>query len=108
MSVIRDDTVLIHFRYSCGPTVYDSSHIGHASNYIRFDIIRRILLEFFDINVTYMMGITDIDDKIIKRSEEVCLICTPNWAALKFCFCLQSHYLSFEIATYHEKIYCCL
>ena len=73
-----DDTVLMYFRYSCGPTVYDSSHIGHASNYIRFDIIRRILLEFFDINVTYMMGITDIDDKIIKRSEEVKLFCTPN------------------------------
>ena len=64
----------MYFRYSCGPTVYDSSHIGHASNYIRFDIIRRILLEFFDVNVTYMMGITDIDDKIIRRSEEVCVI----------------------------------
>jgi len=59
------------FRYICGPTVYDSSHIGHASNYVRYDIIRRILVNYFDINVTYMMGITDIDDKVINRANEV-------------------------------------
>lgn len=29
--------------YICGPTVYDSSHVGHARNYVTFDIIRRIL-----------------------------------------------------------------
>ncbi|KAH3839573.1 hypothetical protein DPMN_113005 [Dreissena polymorpha] len=57
--------------YGCGPTVYDSSHIGHASNYVRYDIIRRILQDFFGLNVCYMMGVTDIDDKIIKRSNEL-------------------------------------
>ncbi|XP_072040212.1 probable cysteine--tRNA ligase, mitochondrial [Amphiura filiformis] len=56
--------------YACGPTVYDSAHIGHASSYVRFDIIRRILSEFFSIDVVQVMGITDIDDKIIKRSQE--------------------------------------
>lgn len=55
--------------YVCGPTVYDSSHIGHASNYVRFDVIRRILMNFFDINVIYLMGITDIDDKIINKAH---------------------------------------
>lgn len=55
--------------YICGPTVYDSSHIGHASNYVRYDIIRRILTNFFDINVIYLMGITDIDDKIITKAS---------------------------------------
>ncbi|XP_063981886.1 probable cysteine--tRNA ligase, mitochondrial [Diachasmimorpha longicaudata] len=55
--------------YTCGPTVYDSAHIGHACSYIRFDIIRRILSNFFSISVLPVMGITDIDDKIIQRSQ---------------------------------------
>ncbi|KAK7791429.1 hypothetical protein R5R35_014452 [Gryllus longicercus] len=54
--------------YMCGPTVYDSAHIGHACCYVKFDIIRRILQNFFNINVVLVMGITDIDDKIIKRA----------------------------------------
>ncbi|XP_052796624.1 probable cysteine--tRNA ligase, mitochondrial [Mya arenaria] len=57
--------------YICGPTVYDSSHIGHASNYVRYDIIRRVFLDFFNINVSYLMGVTDIDDKIIVRANEL-------------------------------------
>ncbi|KAJ8282680.1 hypothetical protein COCON_G00051990 [Conger conger] len=54
--------------YSCGPTVYDHAHLGHACSYVRFDIIQRILSRFFGINVIHVMVITDIDDKIIKRS----------------------------------------
>ncbi|KAL4230671.1 Cysteine--tRNA ligase [Mactra antiquata] len=57
--------------YICGPTVYDASHIGHASNYVRYDIIRRILANIFHINVVYMMGITDIDDKIINKATSL-------------------------------------
>lgn len=56
--------------YICGPTVYDSSHMGHARNYVGFDIIRRILSEYFGYNVFMVMNITDIDDKIIVRSKE--------------------------------------
>ncbi|KAK1802874.1 hypothetical protein P4O66_021419, partial [Electrophorus voltai] len=56
--------------YSCGPTVYDDSHLGHACSYVRFDILQRILSRLFGINVTHVMVITDIDDKIIKRGLE--------------------------------------
>ncbi|XP_054010687.1 cysteine--tRNA ligase, mitochondrial [Hylaeus anthracinus] len=56
--------------YICGPTVYDSAHIGHATTYVRSDIIRRILSDHFKINVVMAMGITDIDNKIIMRSKE--------------------------------------
>ncbi|XP_068250061.1 probable cysteine--tRNA ligase, mitochondrial isoform X2 [Palaemon carinicauda] len=56
--------------YMCGPTVYDSAHIGHALCYVKFDIIRRILARVFNINVVVVMGVTDIDDKIIKRANE--------------------------------------
>ncbi|XP_073990212.1 cysteine--tRNA ligase-like protein, mitochondrial [Rhodnius prolixus] len=55
--------------YCCGPTVYDSAHIGHACCYIHFDIIRRIMEEVFYQNVILVMGITDIDDKIINRAN---------------------------------------
>ncbi|XP_074946980.1 putative cysteine--tRNA ligase, mitochondrial isoform X1 [Phalacrocorax aristotelis] len=57
--------------YSCGPTVYDRAHLGHACSYVRFDIIRRIMTRFFGIEVIMVMGITDIDDKIIKRANEM-------------------------------------
>nr|CAD7452792.1 unnamed protein product [Timema tahoe] len=69
--------------YMCGPTVYDSAHIGHAwyvycsskfsmyNCYMKFDIIRRILCNHFNINVIMVMGITDIDDKIIHRASEL-------------------------------------
>lgn len=50
--------------YSCGPTVYDAAHIGHARNYLTFDIIRRILKDYFQYDIVYVMNITDIDDKV--------------------------------------------
>nr|XP_057933616.1 cysteine--tRNA ligase, cytoplasmic isoform X2 [Doryrhamphus excisus] len=56
--------------YSCGPTVYDASHMGHARSYISFDILRRILRDYFMYDVFYCMNITDIDDKIIKRARQ--------------------------------------
>lgn len=55
--------------YSCGPTVYDSAHLGHARTFLTFDIVRRVL-EHFGYTVTYTMNITDIDDKIINRVRE--------------------------------------
>lgn len=57
--------------YMCGPTVYAPSHMGHARTYLGFDIIRRILEQYFNYHVTLIMNITDIDDKIIDRSNEM-------------------------------------
>ncbi|XP_026191670.1 cysteine--tRNA ligase, cytoplasmic [Cyclospora cayetanensis] len=56
--------------YACGPTVYDAAHMGHARTYLSFDIIRRILSDYFGYDVCLVMNITDIDDKIIARSQE--------------------------------------
>ncbi|XP_063688548.1 cysteine--tRNA ligase, cytoplasmic-like isoform X1 [Bolinopsis microptera] len=55
--------------YNCGPTVYDASHMGHARSYITFDILRRIMSDYFGFNILYVMNITDIDDKIIYRAR---------------------------------------
>lgn len=56
--------------YSCGPTVYDSSHMGHARTYVCTDVIRRVMVDYFNVRMNYAMGITDIDDKIIKKGRE--------------------------------------
>jgi cysteinyl-tRNA synthetase len=55
--------------YSCGPTVYSHSHLGHARCYITFDVMRSILASQFNLDVTYVMNITDIDDKIINAAN---------------------------------------
>ena len=55
--------------YSCGPTVYDAAHIGHARTYVCTDIIRRILEDELGHEVDYAIGVTDIDDKIIQRAS---------------------------------------
>ncbi|HIH51995.1 cysteine--tRNA ligase [Candidatus Pacearchaeota archaeon] len=54
--------------FVCGPTVYDLSHVGHAKTYTQFDIIVKYL-RFKGYNVFYLQNITDIDDKIINRSN---------------------------------------
>ncbi len=55
--------------YTCGPTVYDYFHIGNARAFIVFDMIRRYLI-YRGYRVRYVMNLTDIDDKIIKRANE--------------------------------------
>jgi len=56
--------------YVCGVTVYDKCHIGHARANIAFDVIFRYL-RYLKFDVTYVRNFTDIDDKIIKRSQEL-------------------------------------
>jgi cysteinyl-tRNA synthetase len=55
--------------YSCGVTVYDYSHVGHAKMLIVFDMIARYL-RFAGYRVTFARNFTDIDDKIIRRANE--------------------------------------
>jgi len=56
--------------YVCGPTVYDSCHIGHARSVVVFDVIARYLRsQGYD--VTYVRNFTDVDDKIINKAKEL-------------------------------------
>ncbi len=55
--------------YCCGPTVYDYAHIGNWRTFVFADLVRR-LLEFNGYQVTHVMNITDVEDKIIKRVRE--------------------------------------
>ena len=56
--------------YVCGPTVYDSAHVGHAMSALVFDVVRRYLL-FRGYDVQYVMNFTDVDDKIIDRASRL-------------------------------------
>jgi len=56
--------------YVCGPTVYDSAHVGHAMSSIVFDIIRRYL-EYRGFEVRHVMNYTDVDDKVIQRAKKI-------------------------------------
>jgi len=56
--------------YVCGPTVYDSAHVGHAMSALVFDIIRRYLI-YKGYDVQYVMNFTDVDDKIIDRAKRL-------------------------------------
>ena len=71
--------------YVCGPTVYNYIHIGNARPVVFYDLVRRYLI-FCGYNVKFASNITDIDDKIINKAEE--LGKTEK-----------------EIATYYEKAY---
>jgi len=53
--------------YTCGPTVYDYTHIGNLRSYIFADTLRRVL-EYNGYKVKWVMNITDVDDKTIKRT----------------------------------------
>jgi cysteinyl-tRNA synthetase len=53
--------------YVCGPTVYDTPHIGNARTAVAFDTIRRYL-EWAQYDVTFVSNVTDVEDKIIARA----------------------------------------
>jgi cysteinyl-tRNA synthetase len=55
--------------YLCGPTVYAPSHIGHMVGPLIFDAIKRYLT-WCGYRVTWVVNITDVDDKLIVRSNE--------------------------------------
>ncbi|MFO7556090.1 MAG: cysteine--tRNA ligase [Desulfobacterales bacterium] len=56
--------------YVCGPTVYDSSHIGHARSVVVFDVIARYL-KAVGYQVVYVRNFTDVDDKIIDKANQM-------------------------------------
>src|ERR671914_2308134 len=56
--------------YLCGPTVYKSPHIGHMVGPVIFDAIKRYL-QFKGYEVTWVVNITDVDDKLIDAAKRL-------------------------------------
>ncbi|MBI3930188.1 MAG: cysteine--tRNA ligase [Armatimonadetes bacterium] len=55
--------------YTCGPTVHDYAHIGNFRTYVFEDLLRRYL-KYRGFQVYQVMNLTDVEDKIIRRSQE--------------------------------------
>lgn len=76
--------------YTCGVTVYDECHIGHARSLYVFDVIKRYL-KYRGFDVKFVRNITDIDDKIIYRANEL----KVNWQDLAKKY-IDSYYRDLE------------
>ncbi|VAX77094.1 Cysteine--tRNA ligase [Serratia symbiotica] len=60
--------------YVCGVTLYDLCHIGHGRTFVIFDVVARCL-RYLGYSLNYVRNVTDIDDKIIRRSAETSETC---------------------------------
>src|SRR5262249_27953731 len=56
--------------YLCGPTVYKPSHVGHMVGPVIFDTVKRYLT-YLGYQVTWVVNITDVDDKLIRGAREL-------------------------------------
>lgn len=72
--------------YVCGPTVYDTAHIGNARSIVVYDVLFR-LLKFCYRKVTYVRNITDIDDKIINAANKK----SSNIESISACYTKAFH-----------------
>jgi len=88
--------------YVCGPTVYDDPHIGNARPLVIFDILFRLLRNTFS-KVTYVRNITDIDDKIIKSSQEQKISTKELTEKVTLSFIEDCKFLNCEEPTHQPK-----
>jgi cysteinyl-tRNA synthetase len=88
--------------YVCGPTVYDDPHIGNARPIVIFDILFKILKSKYS-SVTYVRNITDVDDKIIKSSNEKKISISDLTQNVIKSFGEDCNYLNCEIPTAQPK-----
>ena len=88
--------------YVCGPTVYDDPHIGNARPLVIFDVLFKLLKNKFS-SVTYVRNITDIDDKIIKVSQEQQISTKELTTKVTKSFLEDCEFLNCDNPTYQPK-----
>ena len=88
--------------YVCGPTVYDDPHIGNARPLVIFDVLFKLLKNNFS-KVTYVRNITDIDDKIIKSSQDQKISTKELTEKVTSSFFEDCKFLNCENPTYQPK-----
>ena len=90
--------------YVCGPTVYDDPHIGNARPLVIFDILFKILKnKYGSSSVKYIRNITDIDDKIIKASNDQNISINDLTSKITENFHKDCNYLKCETPTNEPK-----
>ena len=86
--------------YTCGPTVYDSLHLGHARAAIVPDIVRRYL-DYLGFHVRFVVNFTDVDDKIIRRAIDE----ERDWRELTATYIAEYHRLMFALGNKPADVY---
>jgi len=86
--------------YVCGPTVYDDPHIGNARPLVIFDILFKVLkCKYGKQSVNYIRNITDVDDKIIKSSQEKDILISDLTKKIIKNFTEDCNFLNCEVPT---------
>ena len=88
--------------YTCGPTVYDMAHIGNFRTFLFEDLLKRFLIHK-GYNVYHVMNITDVDDKIIKSSQEKNISISELTNKVTKSFSEDCNYLKCETPTHQPK-----
>lgn len=89
--------------YVCGPTVYNFIHIGNARPAIFFDVVRRYLISQ-GYEVLYVSNFTDVDDKIIRKAEEMNISAEDVANTFVQAFQEDAHSLGIHTADIHPKV----
>ncbi len=90
--------------YVCGPTVYESPHIGNARPLVVFDILFKVLkCKYGKDSITYVRNITDIDDKIITSSIENKISVSELTGKITSIFHDDCKYLNCESPTHEPR-----
>jgi len=88
--------------YTCGPTVHDRAHIGNLRTYLAEDLLRR-QLEAHGLQVTQVMNITDVDDKIIAKASAAHLSLTEFTQPYLDAFLRDLELLGIEPAAFRPR-----
>ena len=89
--------------YVCGPTVYNYIHIGNGRPAIFFDVVRRYL-ESQGYQVNYVSNFTDVDDKILRKAEEMQKTMQEVTNTFIQAFFEDTQALGIKAATIHPKV----
>src|SRR5688500_7455863 len=88
--------------YSCGPTVYNPAHLGNFRTFLFNDLLRRTL-RLRGWQVRQVMNLTDVDDKIIKRANELGKTISEITEPVTEIFFADRDYLRIEKAEHYPK-----
>jgi cysteinyl-tRNA synthetase len=86
--------------YTCGPTVYHYAHIGNFRTYVFEDLLRRTI-QFFGMQITQVMNLTDVDDKTIKGAIAKQVTLDAYTKPFKDAFFEDLHALNIQPAEYY-------
>ena len=67
----KASTILPVSMYTCGPTVYDSAHVGNFRAFLTYDLVKRVLMYLGILDIVHVCNITDVDDKIIVKANQL-------------------------------------